>query len=1092
MSELVLTATDPRRSVVVEACAGSGKTWMLVTRIFRLLMEGESPDRILAITFTRKAADEMLQRLEELLEACVLSSDADLTTLLAQRGCGHLIPVPEQVRERALSVFRARRSVEVNTFHGWFTSLCQLAPAALGFSRQAEPTELSGYWLEQAWAAWMADLETAESGAVGRMRFAGLVRSAGLWRTRSLLMALAAERAAWRILRTHAGDEGLIAQLRDDFQADILECAEDQFFSDDGLRRCLDAVVGLQMQDSEAKQRKAASLQAAYAARDFSGVQSALFKASDGARAQFGFTKAMLGRLTPEQVSAFEADIEALQAAAERVSAARVDLQWLEWTCAALVLLPDFLSHYEQVKTRAQVIDFDDLEMTAAAIMADEQASAWVQSRLEQRTRHLLLDEFQDTNPLQWLILKHWLSGLDPAGGNTVFMVGDPKQSIYRFRRAEARLFAHVRDWLEHVWSAVVLRTDQSRRCARGVLEAVNTLFTGEQARRSGSTRFEPHTGLHGTAECGLYVLPLIEPDATPAPVVRRDWLDGPRGGALQLEGDGVAEARAVARTLLQWKSDGELQRWDSVMVLVRRRDDALPLGQAFQALGVPHRINDRGARFASLVWADSVALLRVLLSPLNESALLQVLRSPFFALPVEDLAAWLQALHAEGVGDEPGLRLERAAERVGGRVLQALQAVERWRDWSAQWPLHDVLERIFAETDVEAVTLSLAAEQERGLAQHHWSWMLAWALDLQKGRAPHPVRALEEAARLSLHGSGAASHDADVDAVRIYTVHSAKGLEADRVWLLDANRVGRGGGNDVHTLLHWPVGADAPTHLSLYAGPGSRGRVRQRWFAEADRAQDDEADHLLYVAMTRARHRLYVSGSAGRKTAVNPDSWWEKLSSLPVARMQAWLPERSACHRTNPSVAQPGRVEWYSLPPLQKPERPIGAVRPSDDHAGTRRGEAWHACLEHIAPAFFNAFEQWWEQVSALPAVAQRLSFVDDVTLGEIRFRLQAFSGRSDLRPWLDPAASTRSFREFEWMDAQGRLHRADRLIERGGEWWVIDYKWQWQADELPGYRDQLERYAVALRQTLAPTGCIQGLLLSSLGAREVFNMDI
>ncbi len=1113
MSTMVSQATDPHRSVVVEACAGSGKTWMLVTRVFRLLMAGAPSDSILAITFTRKAAQEMTQRLDELLEQCVLLPDEDLLRLLVQRCC----ELPEsgagQVRDMALSVIRARRAVEINTFHGWFTSLCQMAPATMGFSRTAEPSEMQAYWLDAAWTDWMRLLESPDAQPPVRDAFGQLVQLAGVGGAKDMLFALAGQRAAWRLMRQALGDDGLQDSLADDFRFETLRDAQAAFFDDGGVRAHLSVVLKHFEADGKTNRDAAADLVQAFESRSVDLLTSAL-RTQKGLPRAFKLGKGQLGKLSLTEVERFDGALQALQDSLDGLQHQLTDLHWYRLTACALNLLPHFLERLDVVKAQADVIDFDDLEMTAADIMADEQASAWVRMRLDRRTRHLLLDEFQDTNPLQWLILRNWLTASGSDDGNTVFMVGDPKQSIYRFRRAEARLFAHVRDWMVDHLNAIVLRTDQSRRCSTSVLAAVNAAFTGENPPRKGRTPVQAHTGLHDSPGDGLYVFPLVgqeggqadgQADVADATQVTEDAQMVETTGNVEPAQESPAaeplsEAQLVALTLQHWKQTGQIARWDEVMVLVRRHKDAVPLGQALQALAVPHSITDRSGRFASLIWEDSLALLRVLLSELNEASVLHLLRSPFFSLQPADLEAWLQQVPRSG--EQTGTRLWLAASQVGGEVAAAFGTLERWRQWSATLPLHDVLERIFRETDIEAATVAAAPAQESELARRHWAWMLDWALDLNKGRCPHPVLALQEAARLSEHGGAAAGQDSDLDALRILTIHSAKGLEADIVWLLDANRLGGGDRTgDIHTLLNWPVGEDVPRHLSLHGGDKARGRARAEHFAREDEALADEADHLLYVAMTRAKRRICVSGTAARLTKADREagmnrsvvdgSWYGILSGLPVAQAGAWLSGQTQVQSpphsgtsTLETVASADRARWEALPPLAGAQTSVGEVRALDDTPATLRGQAWHACLQHVSPAFFARFDSWWEHVSALPDCGQALCALDEDALEQVRSRLQSMSGSAALRPFLDPDAAQSSFNEFEWMDAQGRLHRADRIVCMDGVWTVIDYKWAWTEADLPAYREQLRRYAAALKDTLAAEASrIDGVLISSQG---------
>jgi ATP-dependent helicase/nuclease subunit A len=1104
-------ATDPARSVVVEACAGSGKTWMLVTRIFRLLLAGAAPDRILAITFTRKAADEMRQRLDELLEQCVLLPDTGLADLLRQRCCPVDAAMMQQARDAALTAFRAPRSVEINTFHGWFTSLCQMAPLAMGFSRQAEPSEMGSYWLDMAWARWLGELQSDAACAEQADLFAALVSRAGAFKAQGIVLALARQRAAWGVMVRSLGLEGMLEQLHADFRFDESLAFEQGLFADARIRGLLFSVSGLLGRDTEAKQKIATALEAAWTAQDLDALIVALRTQEMQARS-IALTKGFLKHAPPGTQDQFEADLAGLQDAISLVLDGRIDRQWCELTALGMRLLPAFLSAYDRIKAAAGVLDFDDLEITAQHLLSDDEMAAYVQMRLDRRTQHLLVDEFQDTNPLQWLILKSWLGSYHGGEGPTVFMVGDPKQSIYRFRRAEAGLFRTAKQWLQQHFGAIELRTDLSRRCAQGVLSAVNAAFVGPESRPQGSSPVAPHEGVYDAPAAGLYVFPLVPQDSAESLGHRPDWLSAPRGARKpdSAAADG-SEAQRVGHTLAQWLRTGVIRSPGQVMVLVRRHAEAMPLSDTLQSLGIAHTVNDKGGRFASLLWADSEALLRSLFSPLNTRAVLQLLRSPFFGIPAQSLSALLCALQDQASDLPVHERLQAAAQAVAQAaspaVANALARLQAWRELAKTLPLHDVLDCIFRETDIVAASLAMAPDSERVRAQGHWSWMLDWALDINKGRFPHLLDALRDAARLSEHGSGGDTATAQPDCLRILTVHSAKGLEADIVWLLNANRAAGGQrAADVKALLNWPVDAQAPRHLSVFMGSKQRGRAREAFFAEEARAQDDEADHLLYVAMTRARHRLIISGTGDEADAPHPDQWYGRLSSLSMAQPLDWGGlERAgqgagdiaqagalggAACGLPADVSAPGTlIRWLCAEPVAPLPSPIGQIKPLDDSEATRRGQAWHACLEWVDERFFADFDAWWGAV--MQRCEAQLAAVDGVVLLEIRNRLQALAGQETLRAWLDNASWDEAYNEFEWVDAQGGLHRADRLLRRASSWFVLDYKWAWSEADLPAYRAQLHRYASALQQTWPDATDVTGVLLSSDGQCLRLNLN-
>ena len=159
-------------------------------------------------------------------------------------------------------------------------------------------------------------------------------------------------------------------------------------------------------------------------------------------------------------------------------------------TCGTLLV-----DTYQTLKAREHALDFTDLEWHALRLLADPEHAAYMQARLDARYRHMLLDEFQDTNALQWQVLQSWLAAYGPSEGGaatdrpSVFVVGDPKQSIYRFRRAEPRVFVAAIELLQRDFAAHHLRTNVTRRNAPAIIDALNATMAGNPLFQTQTTQ---------------------------------------------------------------------------------------------------------------------------------------------------------------------------------------------------------------------------------------------------------------------------------------------------------------------------------------------------------------------------------------------------------------------------------------------------------------------------------------------------------------------------------------------------------------------------------------------------------------------------
>ena len=1074
-------ACDPRRSSVVEACAGAGKTWMLVSRILRALLDGAAPHEILAITFTRKAAGEMRDRLNEWLRefASAQTSDAARVDALVQRGVApadarSLAPQLAGLHE---SVLRAGRPVQVSTFHAWFAQLLRSAPLEL----------LNELGMQQDMTL-IEDLDDHRP-EVFRRFHAAILRDPALREDHATLIALRgrSQARAWfdavwsRRIEFELADAAGV--LDDSVEPPADARGRDGVLVDPACELLAAAwraslrelAVALALAGAN-PQAAAASLVAALAQADpraqFEACWEALFTLKDEPR--------KLGQVAG--LAAVQSELAALKLRVDQFDA---HLEHQRMVRLSRVLLAE-LGAYKRSRGLAEMAD---LERCGLALLRDAALAAWVQERLDARIRHVLIDEFQDTSPLQWHALLAWLSGYAGAGGGAsgqrapgVFIVGDPKQSIYRFRRAEPRVFEAARSFVAEALGGDVLACDHTRRNAPELLDSLNVVFTQAQAAGEFSG-FRPHTTeLGATAGAGIFALPrTARPPragrAAPPPVEWRDSLRTPRHEPEEILRE--REAAAVARAVQTLLAPGTLRPAD-IYVLSRKRESLRLVAQALRALQLPYAAVEESALMDAPEARDLIALLDVLVSPTHRLALAQALRSPLFGAGDDDLIALAQRADAG-----PGPRGDWWAavvdpEAPHGPALQRARTwLPRWRAAAAQLPPHDLLDRIVHEGRVrERVAATVPAVQRRA-ALDAIDALLAQALTLDGARYATPynfVRALKRRAiKVAL--------PAQADAIQLLTVHGAKGLEADTVFVMDTDpeptRI-----ETTTLLIDWPVEAEAPRRCAfVYAESACPPSLLPLLNAELAARRREELNGL-YVAMSRAKQRLVFSATEPSRPAPG-DSWWARVQPL-----------AAPCPGATPALGRPvdapaapaAPILLKSIAPMPEvaapaPARPSGAR--SADTEATRLGKAVHRTLEWASGSVPGIDDAALAELAEAAAAEFDSTATTTAQLARTILRSPAcahFFGGAALR-WAGNEVP---------VGVDTEVLRIDRLVQLdagdGPVWWVLDYKLQHAPHELEAYRQQLRRYRDAVRR-LQPGAAVRCAFLT--GAGEVIELD-
>jgi len=877
-----LSPSSPQINATVMASAGTGKTYMLVNRLVRLLLRGAKPDAILAITFTRKAAAEMQSRLTERLLAMASADSDQLAELLRELG---ETPEPATMglaRRLYESLLQSRSSVRTTTFHAFCQEILLRFPLEADVPPGFELLDSASELLEDARNALLTQASNHPDGDLAQALQHLLDYCGSLDGMQRALCSFIDHRGDWWAYTEEAEDAVTFAleRLQSDLQVTPERDPLEHFFTEE---RCEQLVQFAELLAKHPNKGNTEALQAIAHARDtalpyelrFEACRSVFLTQKNAPRSRKA-SKAQAKSMGIEG----EAQFLTLHDQLSQAVLATLDEQlavtcW--YACAAWYRAgTELLHHFQQLKLEQRLLDFTDLEWRAYRLLNHADNALWVQYKLDQRIDHLLVDEFQDTNPTQWRLLLPLLQEM--AAGNdertrSVFLVGDAKQSIYRFRRAEPRLFQAAHDWLEEHLGAGAFPLHISWRSAQPIMQCVNNVFD-EHGPLAGRLRdFTQHDTHHREMWGKVTVLPLIEEESTPDKGAEDDIppLRNPLETARVIEQDDnyQREGTQIAETIQQLIASGQVVgrgdnahpiHYGDIMILLRKRTHSGYYEAALRDAAIPYIGAERGTLLQSIEVSDMVALLEVLVTPYNNLSLATVLRSPLFDCSNRDLIT----LATSGSGGWYQ-RLRTVADTLDENHPLAVAAtlMERWRQLAGKVPIHDLLDRIFDEGNVLARYRAAFPEHLVSRVSANLTRFLELALEIDSGRYPslgHFLTRLGEMRDNSDEAPDEAPEAGNAERVRLLTIHASKGLEAPVIFLADSAS-GDSPDKAYRTLLHWPPQAPRPERFMLLGKKEQHPEmVRLQLEQEQDEAARESAN-LLYVALTRARQALFVSG---------------------------------------------------------------------------------------------------------------------------------------------------------------------------------------------------------------------------------------
>ena len=992
-----------QKNIVLTACAGSGKTYALIQRMLDLLKSGAAAGEILAITFTKKAAAEIETRLLDAL--------SEKNEEWAQ-SCLRRILLAENMSD----------SLSVHTFHSWFGLLLAGQRWTKGWYGPGRLIESDLAIKEQAWLRWLKRMEGDDEAAPAEALKTVFQHCSPHTLKKTIVEKFTSQLNAWRLF-----SETMSPQIATDAAAkvDIAEAKEK-----------LNKAAQLFIENAHGSGNpfnKAFS-----AAEDFlsEGDLDALVA---GFLTKTGTVNSYLARNA--QKHQYVSHLNTCVAAIKDRLDAQENSAALVFSAAMTTLATDYLRELEELKNTENLITFDDLEYYAYQAVRQYGDVNTMLYRINLKFRHILIDEFQDTSPLQWQIIRHWLHaahGSDTAP--SVFIVGDDKQAIYSFRQGDARLLQEAKIFLRDYYAAEVKETRVCRRCAPPILRWVNHTFSG---RMDGFTE-------HCCADVNAAYPGRVEWHPPPPDDDAPLWRKTPRNPLRKNRQEGKSEKkRKIWATALAHRVRDIVGRWqlvhdngvtracgeEDILILLPQRTHIAWLAEELSQCGLSHTIHGGGVNFLhTLACKDILALSRVLLDAENSLSLATVLKSPIFAFN-EKLFADVAYSGGEGLW-------EKLSNHPAAEACHAFTVLQRWRHWAQQQtlPAHDLLSKIYGDGDIIARYRGAVIPTMRRQVGDQLLALLDFSLFNDGGRQPligQFIKQAEVAARdnpPTIPGN---------NGVQLSTVHKAKGLEAPVVIVADTTfdkKYSGGKSDSVNLYIDWRPAAAAPQ--AFLFRPNALKQAFANLAEEQQQRRAREYQNLLYVAMTRAQQALLVFCATNDNNplveAIKPseqgESWHD--GEMPTASPPPSAATAETENATDENVA-------------------IGVRRPM---AAARAGNELHLLAALTVAGLSPA------QITAVAAPK------DPTMVQQAQRMLDA------LQPLADADAQWLPEAEFA---ENGVVYRPDLLIINRDNVWVIDYK---SGGGLSRYRGQLQNYR-RLVTAANPDKTVQAALLKPDG---------
>jgi ATP-dependent helicase/nuclease subunit A len=886
-------ALDPTRSFAVSAPAGSGKTGLLTQRLLKLLSLCDNPEEVLAITFTRKAAGEMQDRvLQALWKAKEQPQPTNPHDLLTRELATHLLAHDQA---QGWNLLQCPQRLRIQTIDSLCSSIARQLPIASGFGSQPKPGNDAEAAYRQAVHQLLSELESESSIRDDLIRLLEHLDN-NLTSLENLLMALLAKRDQWlgvvfqaqhenarpyleavlqdiitdgitaaaQVLQLHGSE---LASIADWAAANLQESAPNYSIARlhgitglpsarlSELNQWL-AIADLLLTNGGGFRKRLTHAEGFPAAKDN--------KASTGYKDRFGEMVGAISELHPDAENIIN-ELRNLPPSHYE------DNQWA-LLYSLTRLLPRLAARLDIVFAELGETDFTAVSQAALTALGYEDSPSEIALQLDYRIRHILVDEFQDTASTQLELLQKLTAGWQSDDSRSLFIVGDGMQSCYSFRNANVGIFLEARaQGIGHL-ALEKLDLTVNFRSQSGIVNWVNdqfqSAFPSDDDISRGAVKYSPSNAfkpeLDGKA-VEFYISPFVKTDDDQTTWQDDDTIntateDAASGNRYIAE---LQEAEAIARLIKKLRTNNPD---DSIALLARGRNHLQQIFPAMSRLGLTWQATDIDSLAQRMAIIDLTSLTRALLNPADRIAWLAILRAPWCGLDLKDLHCiantnlgeqnpiakpndfpiiWQQVLCFENIP-----QLSAAGKQALERFVQVMKPAlaMRQRKTLRQW--------------IEGIWLALGGPATLLDAQDINDIPTFFMLLDQHQQAGN-IKDWQTFNRAVGRLYAAPHQDAD-EKLQVMTMHKSKGLEFDHVIIPRLHKLSP---SDGQQLLLWRERLSHHGARQLLLGPlapvgGEKDKLYKYIQKESELQLHYESTRLFYVGCTRAIKKLYLFAS--------------------------------------------------------------------------------------------------------------------------------------------------------------------------------------------------------------------------------------